>query len=121
MSDITSSKAKIQVEACRQRAATSEFLAQTIGGSINWALDNIDSNAAAISAINSTLSGKNGVSISVTSYTQGQTLTTASNQYAIGIDMSASSGTTFILGASSSYAFGGVGQSSAMVFTLQSL
>lgn len=44
MSNLTSSKAYIQVEATRQRSAVSEFLAQTIGGAINYLNDQDTSN-----------------------------------------------------------------------------
>lgn len=41
MSDIPSAANKIQIESTQQRAAVSEFTMQTIGGSVNYSLDQI--------------------------------------------------------------------------------
>jgi hypothetical protein len=39
MSNITSAKNYIQLQSAQQRSAVSEFLMQTMGGSINWLFD----------------------------------------------------------------------------------
>jgi len=49
MSDIISANQKIQVEATQYRGPVSESLLQTVGGSINYSLDQVAVNAAAIS------------------------------------------------------------------------
>jgi hypothetical protein len=49
MSDIPSANQKIQIEPTQYRAPVSESLAQTMGGSINYALDQVAANASAIS------------------------------------------------------------------------
>mgnify|MGYP003333350366 CR=1 FL=1 len=51
MSDLPSSRAKIQTEATRFRAAVSESLAQDIGSSINYLIDERDSLQAEVNAI----------------------------------------------------------------------
>lgn len=51
MSNIPSANQKIQIEATQYRAPVSESLAQTMGGSINYALDTVAANAANIATI----------------------------------------------------------------------
>ena len=51
MSNIPSSNQKIQIEATQYRAPVSESLAQTMGGSINYALDTVTTNSANIATI----------------------------------------------------------------------
>jgi len=53
MSDIPSANQKIQIEPTQYRSPTSESLFQTIGGSVNYALDGVATNAADIVTINS--------------------------------------------------------------------
>lgn len=55
MSNIPSSAQYIQLQAAQQRASTSEFLAQTIGGSINYLLDQTISNNLKISIFSGAL------------------------------------------------------------------
>lgn len=56
MSNIPSVNQKIQVEPTQYRAPVSESLLQTIGGSVNYALDEVATNAASISSVSGTLS-----------------------------------------------------------------
>ena len=56
MSDIPSANQKIQIEPTQYRSPTSESLFQTIGGSVNYALDQVAVNASSISSVNGTLS-----------------------------------------------------------------
>jgi len=65
MSNIPSANSKIQIEATQYLKPTSESLMQTMGGSINYALDQVAANASAISAetsarisADSTINGK---------------------------------------------------------------
>jgi len=51
VSNIPSSNQKIQIEATQYRAPVSESLAQTMGGSINYALDTVTTNSANIATI----------------------------------------------------------------------
>jgi hypothetical protein len=50
MSNIPSANQKIQVEPTQYRAPVSESLLQTIGGSVNYALDTVATNTSAIGA-----------------------------------------------------------------------
>lgn len=67
MSDIPSANQKIQVEATQYLRPTSESLMQSMGGSINYSLDQVAANASSISTIGSktpittTRSGVTGV------------------------------------------------------------
>jgi hypothetical protein len=53
MSNIPSANQKIQIEPTQYRSPTSESLFQTIGGSVNYALDGVASSAALIAELNS--------------------------------------------------------------------
>jgi len=55
MSDLPSVEAKIQVEATRFRSAVSEFLAQGIGSSINFLIDENTAQAARLTALEGVL------------------------------------------------------------------
>lgn len=61
MSDIPSTNAKVQLESTQFRAPTSESLMQTMGGSINYALDTTATQAGQISTINGQISTINGI------------------------------------------------------------
>lgn len=61
MSDIPSVNSKIQLESTQFRAPTSESLMQTMGGSINYALDTTATQAGQISTINGQISTINGI------------------------------------------------------------
>jgi len=55
MSNIPSANQKIQVEPTQYRAPVSESLLQTIGGSVNYSLDEVAANAASISSVSGSL------------------------------------------------------------------
>lgn len=59
MSNIPSANNKIQLESTQYRAPVSENLVQTMGGSINYALDGIATNATSISNVASDLADTN--------------------------------------------------------------
>lgn len=56
MSDIPSANQKIQIEATQYRGPVSESLLQTVGGSVNYALDQVASNASSIASVSGSLS-----------------------------------------------------------------
>lgn len=55
MSDIPSANQKIQIEPTQYRAPVSESLAQTMGGSINYALDQVSSIGSSLSSLTTQL------------------------------------------------------------------
>lgn len=68
MSNIPSSPSYIQIEGTRFRSAVSEGVAQTIGGSINFLLDQNTSNTAAIATLNSEVAALQVISSSLFTY-----------------------------------------------------
>jgi len=65
MALLSSVKQKITVESTRYRSAVSEFIMQTMGKSVNWLIDRVDTLEAAIEA--QPISDVSSVSVTLTS------------------------------------------------------
>lgn len=103
MSDITGAERKIQIEGTRFGSAVSESLIQTLGGSINWLIDQVDPGLADLNAHITTIAGNHFLIVHTygSTSTNGQTYTLGSgdvlfvipNQTAVTAGFSLSGGT----------------------------